>query len=187
MRDHSDYIFSVQALAQLKGKKFDGKRNQVRKFVGSFPQYSFRMLEADALPRAMGLFDCWTAARGTGSTTSDPNHPGGYGCQRQALERAFQAFSSLSLRGGAIVVRGETKAFVIASQGAPGTAVVHFAYADTRLPGIYQALLWETCRNLLTDYVYVNLEEDLGVPGLRKTKLSYQPLRLEEKFEVRSY
>ena len=106
-------------------------------------------------------------------------------CQRRALERALRDYERLGLSGGALVVRGELLGFIIASVGRAESAVVHFQYADAEVPGTYQALLWEACRRLFSGCAYVNLEEDLGVPGLRKTKLSYQPLRLEEKYEVR--
>jgi hypothetical protein len=62
--------------------------------------------------------------------------------------------------------------------------VVHFQYANAELSGIYQVLLRDACRHLFAGCTYVNLEEDLGIVGLRRTKLSYLPLRLEEKYEI---
>jgi uncharacterized protein len=185
LRDYSDYVYSVEALSDLKGKKFDGKRNQIRKFAASVPGYEFTAFGAGAAADAMSLFDSWTETRESKPGTDSAGHPGSHICQRNALARAFQDFETLSLIGGAIVLEGAMKAFLIASRGAPGTAVVHFSYADTRFPGIYQTLLWEGCRRLLAGFTCLNLEEDLGVPGLRKTKLSYQPLRMEEKYEIR--
>ncbi|NWG13767.1 MAG: DUF2156 domain-containing protein [Acidobacteria bacterium] len=185
LRDHFDYVYRTVSLAELKGKRFDGKRNQIRRFIGSFPDHDFRPLDQSRLAEAMALFERWTERR-AGMTLSAGLPPQlALDCQRRALERALEGFERLGLVGGAMIVRGELQAFIIASTDQAETAVVHFQYANAEIPGIYQALLREACRRLFDGCAYVNLEEDLGVPGLRKTKLSYGPLRIEEKYEIR--
>ncbi len=186
LRDHFDYIYDIRSLSELKGKKFDGKRNQIRKFASRFPDYEFRLLEPPWFGAAMDLFDKWHERRDNGTNFSDPLSAFSFECQRRALARAFQDFELLGLVGGAVVVEGEVRGFIIASMDLGDTALVHFQYADTELPGIYQVLLREACRRLFRSCAYVNLEEDLGLPGLRRTKLSYMPLRLEEKYEIRA-
>ncbi len=183
LRDYFDYTYLTQVLAELKGKKFDGKRNQVRKFVSSSPDYEFRPLDRSRFGSAMRLFASWAEGRERAPTVSHPSLS--VDDQRRALERAFQAYEHLGLVGGAMIVRGELQGFIIASTGFAETAVVHFQYANADIGGIYQALLMNACRRLFAGCAYVNLEEDLGIPGLRKTKLSYRPLRLEEKYEIR--
>jgi hypothetical protein len=170
---------------ELKGKKFDGKRNQIRKFINNFPDYEFRPLERPLFGSAMALFERWNERRESIATPSGSIPYLSFECQRRALERAFQCYEPLGLAGGAVMVRGEIQGFIIASVGQAESAIVHFQYANAELPGIYQVLLQEACRRLFAICAYVNLEEDLGVPGLRRTKLSYMPLRLEEKYEVR--
>jgi len=184
LRDHFDYVYRTESLAELKGKKFDGKRNQIRKFTSSFPDFEFRPLDTSQFMGAMELFGKWAERRGSAGEGSRPSFSNE--CQRHALERAFHDYELLGLVGGAIIVRGELQGFIMASLGQAESATVHFLYANAEVPGIYQVLLWEACRRLFTGCVYVNLEEDLGVPGLRKTKLSYLPLRLEEKYEIRN-
>lgn len=183
LRDHFDYVYLTQALAELKGKKFDGKRNQIRKFSGNFPGYDFGPLEPSQFISAMELFCKWGEQRG-GVVASADTPSFTFECQRHALERAFQDYAPLSLIGAAIKVQGELQGFIIASVARADTAVVHFQYANAELSGIYQVLLRDTCRLLFAGCTYVNLEEDLGIAGLRRTKLSYQPLRLEEKYEI---
>jgi hypothetical protein len=185
LRDHFDYIYRTQALAELKGKKFDGKRNQIRKFNGNFPDYEFRSLEPSQFGDAMALFRKWGEQRREIATPAEsPSFSNE--CQRHALDRAFQDYNRLGLVGGVIDVRGELQGFIIASMAQAETAVVHFQYANAELSGIYQVLLQDACRRLFAGCSYVNLEEDLGIAGLRRTKLSYLPLRLEEKYEIRA-
>jgi hypothetical protein len=76
------------------------------------------------------------------------------------------------------------KGFILGSRLNPETASVHFQYGDPSLRGISQTLLWEACNKTFSSFKYINLEQDLGIPGLRKAKLSYYPLRLEKKFEI---
>ncbi len=181
LRDHFDYVYEVQSLAQLKGKKYDGKRNQIRKFARLFPAYEFSPLVETHQAQALDLFDRWSRERERGARSGSE---AARDCQRRALLQAFIGFNRLNLRGGAIFLAGQMEGLIIASADDSRTATAHLQYANTRLPGIYQVLLWETCRNVLSSYAYLNLEEDLGIPGLRKTKLSYQPLRLEKKFLI---
>ena len=185
LRDHFDYIYRTQALSELKGKKFDGKRNQIRKFTGNFPDYDFRPLERSQFDSAMALFQKWSERRGSAADPAgSPSFS--YECQRHALERAFHEYARLGLVGGAISVHGELEGFIIASMAQAETAVVHFQYANAELSGIYQVLLRDACRHLFAGCAHVNLEEDLGLAGLRRTKLSYLPLKLEEKYEIRT-
>lgn len=183
LRDHFDYVFEVISLAELKGKKFDGKRNQVRKFVKNQPEFRFVALEARHRDQALGLFEKWARERHNGDPGNSLPHAG-EDCQRKALTRAFDNYHELGLKGGAVFVGDAMEGFLLGSEGGPDTAICHFQYATNTMPGIYQLLLQSTCREILASYRLVNLEEDLGIPGLRKTKLSYQPLRIEEKFLI---
>ena len=183
-RDSFDYVYQVQALAELKGKSFDGKRNHIRRFTRNHPQYEFRALEPSQLHHAAALFDAWTSARENGRPGNLAAATLNHDCQRRALQRAFEGYALLGLIGGALLVKGEMQGFVVASRGTGDSVIAHFSYADATIPGVYQTLLWEACRRLFSSFTYLNLEEDLGIPGLRKTKLSWQPLNLEEKFLV---
>jgi hypothetical protein len=184
LRDHFDYIYLTQALAELKGKKFDGKRNQIRKFTRNFPDYEFRPLDPSLFGNAMALFGKWLEQR-AGTSATEVSASFTYECQRHALRRAFHEYDRLGLIGGAIRAHGELQGFIIASMARADMVIVHFQYADASLPGIYQVLLRDACRDLFAGCTYINLEEDLGLAGLRRTKLSYLPLRLEEKYEIR--
>ncbi len=183
-RDYFDYVYEVQELAELKGKKFDGKRNQIRKFSKNYVQYRFERLTPEHAGAALSLFDRWSLERENGNGGSESSPPPNHVCQRRAIERAFANFLTLGLRGGAVIVDGEMQGFIAASAESEKMVTAHLQYANYKMAGIYQVLLWETCRNVFAEFELLNLEEDLGIPGLRKTKLSYQPLRLEKKFLV---
>ena len=183
LRDNSDYLYRLSDLASLEGKKYDGKRNQINKFTRNHPDFEFRKLTELDLEPALKVFATWARDREkAGAQALEPDLS--VECQTKVLKRAFEGYRGLGMIGGGIFVGGELKGFSIGSELNPKTAVIHIQYADASLPGIYQAVLWQACRNLFQGYELINLEEDLGIPGLRKTKLSYHPLCIEPKFKI---
>ena len=103
----------------------------------------------------------------------------------EALTSAFSNIDKLKLFGGAILIEKTLRGFTLGSFLNPETACIHFMFGDPDLPGISQALLFEACNKTFSKFKYLNLEQDLGIPGLRTSKLSYHPLRLEKKFNLR--
>lgn len=182
LRNHFDYIYQTQILADLKGKKFDGKRNHIKRFKKHYPDYEFIPLTPKHKEEALNLYENWF--KGKGSFTPETKSLA-YRSQRGALEEALINYEKLNLSGGAIFVKNALKGFIIGSPLNPETISVHFQYGHPEMPGIFQALLWEAANKTFSSYKYMNLEQDLGLPGLRKAKLSYYPLKLEKKFEVK--
>ncbi|MCE9636198.1 MAG: phosphatidylglycerol lysyltransferase domain-containing protein [Planctomycetes bacterium] len=186
MRDHFDYVFDRADLAEMRGTRHDGHRNQMRKFEREHPRHEFRALAPGDAPEALAAFDSWAAEHDDSAPDATDRGPAALSvsCQRRAIERAFDNFARLGLVGGVISEDGSVRAFLLAST-VGDTAFAHFQYAVAPHPGIYQTLLRACCRSVLADRAFVNLEEDLGVPGLRRAKLAYHPLRFVEKYEVR--
>ena len=56
--------------------------------------------------------------------------------------------------------------------------------ADTRFEGVYPTICREFVHRLPPQFTLINREEDLGIEGLRKAKLSYCPHTLLHKFTV---
>ena len=83
--------------------------------------------------------------------------------------------------GGATRVNGEIIAITLGERLTEDTFVVHFEKAFSEIQGAYPIINREFVRHELADYVYVNREEDMGIEGLRKAKLSYRPDILLDK------
>ena len=186
LRDHFDYFYRLEDLAELKGSKHDGKRNQIKKFIRNTPGHQLVPLADHHIHQVRELFERWAQQRsengpnsGNGAIPIDSTL-----CQLHALKRAFTDFQSLGLRGLAVCIQNKMLGFILGSPLNTETAVIHFMYADSSLRGIYQFLLQEACRTIFSAYPLINLEEDLGISGLRRTKMSYNPLRLEKKFLI---
>jgi hypothetical protein len=182
LRNQFDYIYNRSDLAELKGKKYDGKRNHLKRFKKSFPDYLYQPLDLEMQKQALALFEKWFAVRS--ESKFFPRLA--YTSQREALVQAFANFKELRLLGGALISDHRLLGFTIGSKINPEMISVHFLYVDPSAPGCSQTLLWEACNKTYSVFKLVNLEQDLGIPGIRTAKLSYHPLRLEEKFEIKS-
>ena len=180
LRNHFDYIYETKALAELKGKKYDGKRNRIKQFRQRNPGYEYLPLNSSFKDEALALFERWFAVRA--ESKYFPRLA--YTSQKAAVTAAFDNFSELYLIGGALLVEKKLRGFILGSLINPELVSVHFMYADPDFTGLAQTLLWEACNKSYNAYKFADLEQDLGIPGLRTMKLSYQPLKLEKKYEI---
>ena len=99
----------------------------------------------------------------------------GTGNERRALVYALHNFEELGLTGGILHVDGKIAAFTFGMPINQDTFGVHVEKADTSIDGAYAMINYEFANHIPEQYVYLNREEDLGIEGLRKAKLSYQP------------
>jgi hypothetical protein len=181
LRNQFDYIYETKVLAGLKGRKFDGKRNHLKNFRRRHPAYEYIPLKSGHKKECLELFKDWFSARAESRYFPKLAHIS----QKAALENAFAYYDKLDLAGGALLIDKKIKGFILGSPLSRETVSIHFQYGHPALRGIFQTLLWEACEKTFSAFKYVNLEQDLGIPGLRKAKLSYHPLWLEKKFEIK--
>ncbi|MFI3305895.1 MAG: GNAT family N-acetyltransferase [Rikenellaceae bacterium] len=178
-RDEEDYIYRRESLASLSGKRLQPKRNHVNQFAKRYSDigYHYRELTAADFEACLEL-DCkWRASRGDcGFGGSDP--------ERSAMERSFAHFEELELRGGALFVGEEMVAFTYGSAINGDTFCVHIEKGLTDAVGCYTVVNKLFAESLPEQYIYVNREEDMGIEGLRRAKLSYYPDHLQVKYNA---
>lgn len=172
-RDYFDYIYSRKDLAELKGKNFQPKRNHVNKFKRTY-NYRYTPLTADMIPHCLELEEKWCEQHGCDEEQSLIN-------ERKALNLALRHFDELELTGGALWVDDEIVGFTYGAPVNRDTFAVHIEKADSHIDGAYNILNQEFALHIPEQYIYLNREEDLGLVGLRKAKLSYRPVILLEK------
>lgn len=178
-RDGFDYVYAIDDLADLKGRKFQKKRNHVHKFRASHPDCLSVPLEKENLPQAQEMVAQWFRQR----LAEDPH--GDYLLEQIALSRAFRHFEALGMEGLMLVENGQVLAVTLASRLSENTMDVHFEKAREDVDGAYAAVNCEFARYLRLKHpelAFLNREDDLGLPGLRQAKLSYQPHHMEEKY-----
>jgi len=181
-RDSCDYVYKVEDLAGLKGRKFQKKRNHLNKFRENHPNCRVVELRLENLDLARELADDWYAHR----LALDPQ--GDYHLEQRALRRAFKRWEALAMEGVALMEDGVCIAFTMGSPLAGNTFDIHFEKAREDVDGAYNAINQAFAAHLQAKYPtlqYLNREDDMGIPGLRQAKLSYNPDHLVVKFWAR--
>ncbi|MEW6357877.1 MAG: phosphatidylglycerol lysyltransferase domain-containing protein [Planctomycetota bacterium] len=175
-RDNSDYVYCREDLAELKGNKYRKKRNQVHSTLADY-RCEYEEIHGPVLDECRAFQDHWCETKQCGRV------PGL--CQEyRAIMETLDHFDDLGLIGGAIRVEGKIRAFTIGEELLPDTAVVHFEKADITVPGLSQVINYWFCQKSLGRFEFVNREQDLGIPGLRKAKESYHPHHMVEKYRI---
>ncbi len=170
-RDNFDYLYDREALAKLAGRKYHKKKNLVNAFINNY-HYEGKPLLEEFIPDAIRVLELWRNGR---------DNPGDYKANREALEKAEE----LQLCGGIYYVEGEPAAFTLGEELAQGQSfVIHFEKALGKYKGIYQFVNQCFASILPEKYQFINREQDLGDPGLRQAKMSYQPVGFVKKYRV---
>lgn len=161
-----DYIYLRERMATLSGKKLQSKRNHINKFEKLYPDYTYEELSRDNLAECLALEEQWLQANGAEDGRND---------EAEMIQRLATHYEDLRLMGGAIRVDGRIVAFTIGSPINHNTFGVHVEKALTDYEGSFTIINREFARRIPQQYTYINREEDLGLEGLRRSKLSYDP------------
>ena len=181
-RDSYDYIYAIDDLADLRGRKFQKKRNHLNRFEQEHPDAQILPLDAQTMEAAHLLAQKWYEER----TAIDPD--GDYHLEKIALERAFSHYGELGMEGVVLVEQGNVMAFAMGSRLTGDTYDIHFEKALGASDGTYAAINRGFARYLREKYPevkWLNREDDMGIEGLRKAKLSYNPDHMVEKYWAR--
>ncbi len=174
--EHWDYLYSVEELIQLKGNRFHKKKNLFRQFCRKYA-YEYVPLESKLIRQALDMQEDWCIWRDCESAEV-------LAAENRAIARVLEDWNELeNIMGGALYVNGEMVAFTVAEETDSQTLLIHFEKGLPDYKGIYQAIN----RMFLEEnahYSIVNREQDLGDPGLRKAKKSYNPTDYVRKYRV---
>jgi hypothetical protein len=176
-RDQFDYIYRSKDLIHLAGRKYHGKRNHIHKFLQTHA-FTYSPLEERHLPECLELGGFWCEVR---RCEEDMNLMGEWEAVRQALTH----FSELKTQGGVILLGDKVEAFSLGDMLNRETAVIHIEKANPEIPGLYPVINQQFSEKTWSHLFWINREQDLGEPGLRRAKESYFPDHLLDKFRIR--
>ncbi len=170
-----DYIYLTEELATLGGKKFHAKRNHVSRFYREYDNILLKPIDDSCLSDALAVMELWCAENG-----HDIKTYGEYAVLREALDN----YMLLDMRGAVLYVGGSPVAMTLGGEISPLCFDINFEKALRGFNGSYAVINNEFAKTL-TAYKYINREEDLGLEGLRKSKLSYNPVIIYDRFTAK--
>ncbi len=176
-RDNSDYLYLAEELTNLTGKRFDGKRNHINRFKRKH-EFEYVNIDGSNLEECFRIMDEWCAERDC------EEHRGLY-CEKLANFELLENYGRLGCRGALIRVDGKYEAFTVGEMLNDDTAVIHIEKANGRVHGLYTLVNQQFCANEWQNAMYINREQDLGIEGLRKAKLSYNPVKIVNKYTIK--
>ena len=180
-RGNYDYVYGINELADLKGRKLHRKRNHLKHFKKNHPNYIVTPITMENMDRVRTFVSEWY------KTKLEENPDGDYHHEQAALEKVFTHYIDLEMEGLLLEEDGEVLGFTIASQMSPDTVDVHYEKARGDIDGAYTTINSEFAnyiRNKYPQIQYLDREEDMGIPGLRKAKMSYFPHHLIKKYKA---
>lgn len=172
-REEADYLYLTEEFANFSGKKFHQKRNFVNRFLNYNPE--FREITPNDFEQCIA-FGAKSYNAKAGYTDASAV------AEQYAIHMLFQNYEKLRLMGGMLFVGEELVAFSVGERLNSSTVDVHLEKADTNYVGAYPAMAQAFAKFVAKDFLYLNREEDLGIEGLRKSKLSYHPVKILEKY-----
>jgi hypothetical protein len=175
-RDNFDYVYLTDDLINLKGRKYDGKRNHIKKFQRL--NHKIMKIEKDLLKEIINFQKKWCKDRKCEDDLSLKN-------ESLAVTELLMNFDELAGFGAAMFIDDNIEGYTIASELNQEMAVVIVEKTNPNINGIYQGLNQMFAMNFLFKYKYINREQDMGNEGLRRAKMSYYPHHFIEKFIVK--
>ncbi len=166
-RNSAEYIYHTESLLTLSGKKLHAKRNHVNGFKAAYTYETVPITEEN-----LGDATAFVLTR----CNSKEEHA--------AMQKLFAHYFHLGLTGMLLYADGALAAVTAGEKITEDTALIHLEKADTEIKGSYPAVNQLFITEYFRDTKYINREEDMGIEGLRRAKLSYAPAFLLEKFTL---
>jgi len=174
-RPNYDYVYRTQDLIDLKGREYHSKKNHLNYFLNNY-EYKYVPLTSDMAEDAMKFIAEFNQRKEV------PDHEMlMLKMEEDAMKDVFRNLETIGYMAGAILIDGKIEALSIGGNLNRKTITVHVEKANTNFRGLYQAINNEFCKHVASTVKYINREEDMGIPNLRKAKLSYKPVKLLEK------
>jgi len=175
-RDYFDYVYRAADLANLPGSEYGKIRNRLNKFKKNH-EYDTEPIIKENIDEVNAFLKRWCLWKDCESDEILAN-------EKKAIIYSMAHFFDLGLSGLLIRINGNIEAISVYEKMNHDTAVIHYEKGSPYFDGVYKAINMETAKILQKDFQFINREEDMGIAGLRKAKMSYRPHHMVEVFHV---
>ena len=173
-RKNSDYVYAIADLRALAGKKYDGKRNFIRRCMKFGAEV--RSLRASDAVECLRIQEQWLEHQKGNPSARD---------ESTALMKTLEHLARLDVQGIVVMIDGKLAGFAIGEPLNATTFVEHFEKGLPDVTGMYPFLLHAFAKSIPDSFTFLNREQDLGIEGIRKAKESWHPAFLERKYTLR--
>lgn len=169
-RDEWDYVYNTEDLAFLRGNRYHGKRNHISRLAkrNAGSQFYLEPINENNIALCMEIEQTWIKEKADDSDL-------------ESVSRALLHMDYLGLSGGVLRMDGKAIAFTVGEPLLDDTFIIHIEKSLPGYDGAYQMINQYFAKTLVGKYQFINREEDMGIDGLRTSKLSYLPCRMIEK------
>ncbi len=181
-RRYYDYIYDAKKMMTYSGKAYHKKKNHVNAFLREYgDRWEYRSLDrCSHMEEIMEFLHRWEVKR----DIKDPYNRVDY--ELDGIEYLLAHCGQIHFQMGGIYIDGKLEAFSLGVYGSEErVAYIHVEKANPEIRGLYPFISQQFLLHEFPDALYVNREDDMGLEGLRKSKMSYNPIKLEEKYEIR--
>ncbi|MFA5480110.1 MAG: phosphatidylglycerol lysyltransferase domain-containing protein [Candidatus Muiribacteriota bacterium] len=175
--DDFDYVYETEKLVNLRGKKLNKKKNLISQFKRNIENYEIRLLEKKDFKDCINLSEMWCEDKLCDKM--------GFNIEMEAIKSLFLKYYDISVEGLGVFIDGKLEAFSVFSKLNHNTYDIHFEKFNTQIKGLPCVINNETAKYLSDKCKYLNREQDMGLPGLRKNKRSWEPEFLVESYYLR--
>lgn len=178
--DLKDYLYAGDAMRTLSGKKLHKKKNHLNAFLKEYEgRYEYRRLCCSDRYDVWNFLVKWRVNKGDDVEEHlDP--------EVQGIHEILKNCSDLCVKMGGVYIDGELEAFTIGSYNSlENMAVIHIEKANPQIRGLYQFINQQFLIHEFPNAALINREDDLGLEGLRKAKMSYNPVEFARKYLIR--
>lgn len=176
-RDSFEYIYETEKMISLSGKKYHGKRNHISAFKRNY-DWEYQTLNNENINKAINMINNWY-------TANKEKEDRFMIMEQKGANIVLENFSALNVKGGILFANGKAVAVTFGSPINSEVFDVCYEKAFSEYGGAYTMINNCFVKNELADYKYVNREDDMGLEGLRRAKLSYYPEILLKKYLIR--
>lgn len=178
----SDYIYLQKNLSDLPGQKYQKKRNHISHFLRQYKNINFVFFNKVSFSPALQK-DFLTVEKKWLYEHENSSDISILLSEEKTIELSLNNISTLNLFGGILYIQDNPIAITLASKISDEVLDIHFEKC-LNLPASYggYAFINNQFAKCFPNFTYINREEDLGLEGLRKAKLSYKPDIILQKF-----
>lgn len=173
--NNSDYLYNTCDLINLSGRKYHSKKNHINKFIKTY-DYTLENLDSNNINECLKFTENWVSSKNI-------NENPGIVSEFDAIKKIFDNYNHFNnIKGIVLRIEGKIEAYTFGEKLNPYTAVTHIEKANADIQDAY-AFINMSFAKIMSEFKYINREQDLGLPGLRKAKKSYHPIRMINKFK----